>query len=107
MGRAKRAERDVLRALLTECRRQKVVFIRCAFMPGVEAGWPDVLLLPKGGRPVFVELKRPGGALSKLQKFRAQELQRLAYRVLVVDTVEEARAVAKKVCEAGSNTLVP
>lgn len=89
------AERDVLRALLTECRKRHVLFIRCAFQPSVEAGWPDVLLLPKGGRPVFVELKRPSGVVSKLQAFKIKLLEEAGYDVRVIDTVEGARAVAR------------
>lgn len=50
--------------------------------PG-NVGVPDRLVLLPGGRIVFVELKTPVGRLSKMQKFRIAEMQRLGAEVLV------------------------
>jgi len=38
-------------------------------------GIPDLLALKKGEPPLFVEVKRPNGRLSKLQDFRLKELE--------------------------------
>lgn len=52
-----------------------------------DAGWPDVLFLVPGGRPLFMEFKRPGKDLEPLQAERKSDLEKLGYDVVgpVVD----------------------
>lgn len=53
-------------------------------------GYPDRMFLIPGGKPVFIEFKKPGGVLSKKQQYTISLLQRLGYNVLVTDTIDEA-----------------
>lgn len=56
--------------------------------PGT-AGVPDRMVLLPGGRMYFVELKAPGKELRPLQKLRKKQLERLGFKVLVIDTVQK------------------
>jgi Holliday junction resolvase len=38
-------------------------------------GIPDLIAIPKGSDILFIEVKRPGGRLSKLQEYRIKELK--------------------------------
>ena len=53
-------------------------------------GWPDRLVLIPGGRPWFVELKRPGGRTRKLQDHVHAQLKKIKYEVRVYDDASEA-----------------
>ena len=56
-------------------------------------GWPDRILLFPGGRTVFIEFKRPGGQVSKLQAYVHAQLGRLGFAVYVVKTKEQGRRI--------------
>lgn len=51
--------------------------IRCAFMPGVESGWPDLLILGPFRCILFMETKSAGKPLTKLQDHRRHEIVNL------------------------------
>jgi hypothetical protein len=51
-------------------------------------GIPDLLAI-KDGRATFYEVKRPGGVVSELQKFRIKELNNYGCIALVVTSIEE------------------
>lgn len=51
---------------------------------GSKKGIQDRLLLLPGGRVIFVELKRPGGRVSVLQKVRQKQIERLGFQTCVV-----------------------
>ena len=62
----------------------------------VSPGWdgaPDRLTLLPRGRMAFVELKAPGKTLRPLQRRRREQLERLGFRVFVVDGVEQIGGV--------------
>jgi len=48
-----------------------------------KAGYPDLLLLKPNGEIRFVEVKAKRGRLSKIQKYRIDELKRLGFNVEV------------------------
>lgn len=59
----------------------------------VDAGMPDRLVCFPGGKVIFVETKRPkGGALSKIQKYRHQQLRKMGLDVRVINTAELVKA---------------
>lgn len=56
--------------------------------PGM-AGMPDRLVLLPGGQIVFIELKAPGKKLRPLQRKRFQQLEKLGFRALKIDSVKD------------------
>jgi hypothetical protein len=44
-----------------------------------DAGWPDRMFLIPGGRPLFMEFKRPGSVPRPLQYQRLESLVQLGY----------------------------
>lgn len=61
-----------------------------------ETGWPDRMFLIPGGRPLFIEFKRPGGVVEPKQLHIHGILQELDYSVVVCDNEEEAmQAIAQ------------
>ena len=57
-------------------------------VPGM-SGVPDRIALFRGGRCVFVELKRPGGKPRKLQVWVHKRLQRFGFPCHVFDNAED------------------
>jgi hypothetical protein len=55
-----------------------------------QTGLPDRMFLIPGGKPVFIEFKRPGGVVSKKQEYMRKLLTRLGYPVYICDSVENA-----------------
>ena len=55
-----------------------------------------MVLLP-GGRMFFVELKAPGKELRALQQLRKKQLEKLGFKVLVIDTVEKIQQFIEEV----------
>lgn len=52
-------------------------------------GLPDRMLLLHGGRVIFVELKIPGGRLSRLQQWCHSRLLKLGHRVVTLWSREQ------------------
>lgn len=52
------------------------------------AGMPDVLVLMPGGRVWFIEFKRPGETLSKIQEYMTKRLVLLGFHCSVHYTVQ-------------------
>jgi hypothetical protein len=48
-------------------------------------GWPDREFLIPGGKPLFIEFKRPGEKVEPIQEFIHGQLRDAGYNVLVVD----------------------
>lgn len=89
-------ETEIQRRTIDYARRKGVISIRMSFMPGARQGWPDVLFLVPGGRPLFIEFKKPGGKATKLQEHRIQQLRKLGYDVEIHDQEDTAkRAIAR------------
>lgn len=51
-------------------------------------GIPDRLLLMPNGIVGFVEVKRPGGKLRRIQKKRIQQLTELGFKCFILDDIE-------------------
>lgn len=52
-----------------------------------ESGYPDLFCFRKGW-VVFIEVKRPGQKLRKLQEFRKRQLEEQGFDVMVIDSKE-------------------
>ena len=64
--------------------------------PGLN-GVPDRLVLMPYGRVAFVELKAPGKTPRASQLKRKRQLERLGFRVYVVDGVEQIGGVLNEI----------
>jgi hypothetical protein len=53
-------------------------------------GWPDRMFLIPGGRPLFIEFKKPGEEPEPLQKKRHRYLRKQGYHVEVCTTFNTA-----------------
>ncbi len=62
-----------------------------------DAGDPDRLVLMPDGRSWFVELKSKGERPRKLQQRKFDELRKLGFDVLVIDTIKELNEFIKKI----------
>ena len=60
--------------------------------PGLD-GVPDRLILLPGGKAAFAELKAPGKTLRPLQAVRKRQLEKLGFRVFVIDNTEQIGGV--------------
>jgi hypothetical protein len=60
-----------------------------------ERGIQDRLLLGNG-KAVFIEFKRDGEELSKLQKHKAKEIRKLKFKVYRIDNVKDFLAIMEK-----------
>ena len=62
-----------------------------------DTGWPDRMCLFRGGRVLFVELKRQGAKASPKQLHVHDVLRGLGFEVLVCDTLGAAMAAVEEV----------
>lgn len=63
------------------------------------AGVPDrIILLPKG-KIYFAELKAPGEKLRPLQIKRKEQIEKLGFKVYVIDTFEKVDELLKDVID--------
>ena len=65
-----------------------------------QTGWPDRMFLIPGGKPLFIEFKRPGEDLEPKQNYVAQVLRRLGYNVEKHDNEERAFNAVARTLEA-------
>ncbi|MGP4073141.1 VRR-NUC domain-containing protein [Piscibacillus sp. B03] len=79
-------ERDVERYLKTKIESLGGLCLKFE-SPGY-SGVPDRLCLLPKGKLFFVEVKRPGETLRKLQEKRRKDFQALGHQVYVVDSKE-------------------
>ncbi|MEW1548397.1 VRR-NUC domain-containing protein [Streptomyces tsukubensis] len=75
-------ERDIEDYLLAQCRAHG--FLCLKFVSPARGGVPDRIVVAPCGT-VFVEVKRPGGQLRKLQRLTHAKLRRHGAEVHVVD----------------------
>ena len=64
--------------------------------PGLD-GVPDRLILLPGGKAAFAELKAPGKTLRPLQAVRKRQLEKLGFRVFVIDSTEQIGGVLDEI----------
>ena len=85
-----RLEADVEKKVCGYADRIKLIHIKLNVLG--RRGWPDRLFLPPGGRPIFIEFKRPGENPEPLQEYRHEILRAAGYRVFVVDNYADGIA---------------
>lgn len=87
----------------TACRRIADLGVRNIKLAKVR-GWPDRLFLIPGGKPLFIEFKRPGAKPRKFQSHIHAILRRLGYKVEIHDDATQAVEAVRRALEA---TRVP
>lgn len=60
--------------------------------PGLD-GVPDRIILLPGAHMAFCELKAPGAHPRRLQRLRREQLERLGYRVFIIDGADQIGGV--------------
>lgn len=68
--------------------------------PGMN-GVPDRIVLLPQGRVVFVELKAPGKKLRAIQELRKKQLEKLGFRVEVIDNIDKVLEFVKELKRYG------
>ena len=68
--------------------------------PG-NAGVMDRIVLMPGGIIYFVEMKRPGGKLSKLQIVQKRTIEKLGFNVLIISSEQELNDFISSVRNGG------
>jgi len=76
-----------------------VYSVRFYFGPGAEAGWPDVLFLIPGGRPLYIEFKWDGEPPNAKQERKINLLLKLDYDVCICDNDESAKSAISRALE--------
>lgn len=69
---------------------------------GVDTGFPDVMFLIPGGKPLFVEFKWPGFTPAPKQVYWHTLLRKLGYEVEVHDTVKGCLEAIRQACARAS-----
>ena len=88
-------ERDVERFLVSTVKRMGGICPKWV-SPGFD-GVPDRILLLPSGRIAFVEVKAPGKCPGPLQVARMRMLQKLGFRVYVLDNVEKIEVILDEI----------
>lgn len=70
-----------------------------------DTGWPDRMFLIPGGRPLFIEFKRPGGELSPKQQYVHDLLKSLGYTVETHDNVATVLTTIKNCLTQNSRSF--
>lgn len=67
-----------------------------------QTGWPDRMFFVPGGRPLFIEFKRPGEEPGPKQQHIHALLRHIKYEVQVHDTVDGAFQAVLEAIKRGS-----
>lgn len=84
-------EKDIEHKLVTAVKRCGGVAVKF-ISPGFD-GMPDRIVLLRGGKLGFVEVKASGKHPRPLQKARHRMLQKLGFKVYVIDSTEQIEGV--------------
>ena len=84
-------ERDIEKVLVREIEKQGgwAVKLSAQWIAGI----PDRLILLPKGKVFFVELKAPGESPRPIQIRRAEQLRALGFKVYVIDSKEQIKAL--------------
>lgn len=66
---------------------EKLGWMAVKIMKCSKNGWPD-LQIHKNGTTKFIEVKKPGGIISELQKYRIKQLREQGFEAVVMDSID-------------------
>jgi len=84
-------EREIEQALVRAVKKRNGMAFKFV-SPGIN-GVPDRIVLLKGKKILFVELKRPGGKMRALQEKRKAQLEELGFQVFCLDDKNEIEVI--------------
>lgn len=84
-------EKDIEHKLLTEVKSAGGLALK--FVSPCFDGMPDRIVLLRGGKLGFVEVKAPGKHPRPLQTARHRMLQKFGFKVYVIDSAEQIEGV--------------
>lgn len=88
-------ESEIEKTLIIEVKKHGGVALKFV-SPGM-IGVPDRIVLMNNGKMAFIELKAPGKKIRPIQEKRKSQLERLGFRVYVIDHVEMIGAVIDEI----------
>ena len=83
-------EGKVLKDIKAWLKAKGITFIRMALQPGVQVGWPDLMVLLPGGMAVFVEVKAAGKKPTPIQKAKLELLSERGFLAFWTDDANDA-----------------
>jgi len=89
-------EKDIEKSLTIEVKKRGGLALK--FVSPAMAGVPDRIIIMKGGRIAFIELKALGGKLRPLQLKRKTQIEALGFRVYCVDSKELVGEILDEIC---------
>lgn len=89
-------EREVEKALTKEVKKCGGLALKF-ISPGM-SGVPDRLIMIKGGKLAFIELKAPGKKMRPLQIKRKEQLEALGFKVYCIDDKNQIGGVLDEIC---------
>ena len=81
-------------------RAEKMGFIVLKLNNPWSKGWPDRLFISPQGKHIYIEFKRPGGRVRKLQLKRHKQLRKNRCAVFICDNIGDALEILDS--QAGS-----
>lgn len=92
----KMRESDIEKALTIAVKKRGGLALKF-ISPGM-SGVPDRLIMIKGGKLAFIELKAPGKKMRPLQIKRKRQLEELGFLVYCIDGKEQIGGVLDEIC---------
>lgn len=92
----KMRESDIEKALTIAVKKRGGLALKF-ISPGM-SGVPDRLIMIKGGKLAFIELKAPGKKMRPLQIKRKRQLEALGFLVYCIDDKEQIGVVLDEIC---------
>lgn len=92
----KMRESDIEKALTIAVKKRGGLALKF-ISPGM-SGVPDRLIMVKGGKLAFIELKAYGKKMRPLQIKRKRQLEELGFKVYCIDNIEMIEGVLDEIC---------
>jgi len=89
------SEKHLEQVLIEEVKKRGGLALKFV-SPGM-SGVPDRLILMKGGKLSFIELKAPGKKMRPLQRKRKRQLETLGFSVYCIDNKEQIGGVLDEI----------
>ena len=87
-------EADIQRKMIVAVEKLGCLVIK--IIRANKSGIPDLLILVPGGKAIFVEVKKPGGKLSKLQDYYIQKLRLLGFTAFHSSEVQDVVSMVSR-----------